>query len=66
MKPGCHRLSAEERLWLREICKGDIEGTQLAVPEAVAQRLLEHGLIEPSGSSYVVTVAGLAEALRTL
>lgn len=56
-----------EREWLRAICRASTEDFHeaIAVPAAVRERLLLLGLIAPHESSFEVTPAGLAEALRT-
>ena len=67
MQPGTRGLNVEQRHWLRTICRSDAlgSGVAMAVPLAVRERLVALNLLRVIGGSLEVTIAGLAEALRT-
>ena len=67
MKPGTRGLSAEERQWLRAICMEPSERSEplLLAPTAVLDSLLSKRLIEFCSPTFIATLGGFAEALRT-
>lgn len=68
MQKGLHGLTAAERFWLQTICRIGSQCGQdgnLSIPGEVIDTLTAKRLIEPVGSAYQVTSAGLAEAIRT-